>query len=163
CLRKVLHLATELAVVFGYEHSRLKPEGFPQPVNHQRNILRRPSDDESVGQRRSAENFLARAQCDKHTTRHVSRIRFEGRRIDRAWRRVPQLQSIQYPNDGQTEILAVSLADRECSSDVDAKGLSRFPIEDRHGAVVAAQKSAAADRESTHTGFFVRLDTENVE
>src|SRR5262249_7642518 len=88
---------------------------------------------------------------------------FENRRIDRARRWVPQLQSIQYPNDGQTEILAVSLADRECSSEVDAKGLSSFPIEDRHGAVVAAQKSAAAGRENAHAELIPGLDTENVE
>src|SRR6516165_10322253 len=57
-LRKVVHLAAKLTIAFGYEHSRLKPEGFPQPLHHRRNILRRPSDDESIGQRRSPKYFL---------------------------------------------------------------------------------------------------------
>src|SRR5262249_49115358 len=157
-LRKVLHLATELAVVFGYEHPRLQAKGFVQPLRDRWDVPCSRCDQESIGQGRSPKNLLARVQSDKHTTRHVSRIPFEGRRIDRAWRRVTQLQLIQYPNDGQTEILAVSLADRECSSEVDAKGLSRFPIEDRRGAVVAAQKSAAAEREHAHAELFLRLD-----
>src|SRR5580692_8414519 len=61
-LRKIVHLPTKLTVAFGYEHSRLEPEGFPQPVHHRWNIMWRRSDDESVGQRRSAKNFLAGAQ-----------------------------------------------------------------------------------------------------
>src|SRR6516162_10703895 len=162
-LRKVLHLATELVVVFGYEHPRLKAKGFVQPLHDRWHVPCCRSDHESIGEGRSPKNLLARVQGNEHTAGDVSRIRFEGRRIDRAWQRVPQLQSVQYPNDGQTEILAVSLADRECSSEVDAKGLSGLPIEDRDGAVVAAQKSAAADREHAHAELFLRLDTENVE
>src|SRR5215469_3319319 len=136
-LRKVAHLTTELAVTFGYERPRLKAKGFSQTIDDRWDVPYRRSDYESIGQARSPKNLFARVQGNERTAGDVRRIRFHGRRIDRARRRIPQFQPIQYPNDGQTEILAVGLADRECSSAVDAKGLSGFPIEERHRAVVA--------------------------
>ena len=63
----------------------------------------------------------------------------------------------------QTKILAVGFADRKRVAKIDGKRLGRCLVENRDGTIVGAEKAAAADRENTHLGFFLRLNAENVE
>src|SRR6202030_4724489 len=92
---EIMHFSAKPAAAFGYEDPPLQPKGFPQPVDDGRNSLRSAGHDKGIGQSWPAKNLLARVQCHEDTACHRARPRSQGGSVDRARRRISELQSIE--------------------------------------------------------------------